>query len=370
MSLPSDSRELMAQQSSPRRPSDTDDDDDDDEPEHSFDGDQGKDETDGDGGDGDGDDVTSNYSSVSEDTVPPIRAYGHTYYGDGRFFFPNDASEARRLALQHELLKLCLGGQLTAARLPAGVPLDVLDVGSGTGQWACELGEAFPRADVLGVDVTSALMPKDVPPNVTFEMADATDAWPPRRYDLVHMRNLVGGGVRDWRALLRTAFAHLKPGGQLEFTELRPRFFDVAPEHADLPAGATPQIGAACVAFERAFEDACARVGLDMDPAPHVPGWLAEVGAQGIRERGDWVPVKSWGHDPLSRRKGAILSEMIECGLENWVLMLFGVCGWEEAATRALLERVKQETRDPLLRSYVKVTFITARKPLEDDEGG
>ncbi|KFA70976.1 hypothetical protein S40288_10333, partial [Stachybotrys chartarum IBT 40288] len=349
MSLPSDSREPMAQRCPPRGPSDTDDD-------------QGKDES-------DGDDVTSNYSSVSEDTVPPIRAYGHTYYGDGRFFFPNDASEARRLALQHELFKLCLGGQLTAARLPDGVPLDVLDVGSGTGQWACELGQAFPRADVLGIDVTSALMPKDVPPNVTFEIADATDAWPPRRYDLVHMSNLVGGGIRDWRALLRTAFAHLKPGGQLEFTELRPRFFDVAPEHADLPAGATPQIGAACVAFERVFEDACARVGLDMDPSPRVPAWLAEVGAQGIRERGDWVPVKSWGHDPVSRRKGAMLSEMIECGLENWVLMLFGVCGWEEAATRALLERVKEETRDPLLRSYVKVTFITARKPLEDDEG-
>ncbi|POR32354.1 Uncharacterized protein TPAR_07438 [Tolypocladium paradoxum] len=70
------------------------------------------------------------------------------------------------------------------------------------------------------------------------------------------------------------------------------------------------------------------------------------------------------------RRKGALLGEMLECGLENWTLMLFGKAGWDEDDTRALLERVKDEVRDPGLRSYVKLTFITARKPLEDEETG
>lgn len=42
-------------------------------------------------------------------------------------------------------------------------------------------------------------------------------------------------------------------------------------------------------------------------------------------------------------------------GLENWTLMLFGRTGWAEADTRALLERVKAEVRDPRLRSYVKM---------------
>jgi hypothetical protein len=42
-------------------------------------------------------------------------------------------------------------------------------------------------------------------------------------------------------------------------------------------------------------------------------------------------------------------------GVENWTLRLFGLGGWEEKATRALLDRVKGEMRDPLLRSLAKV---------------
>jgi len=42
-------------------------------------------------------------------------------------------------------------------------------------------------------------------------------------------------------------------------------------------------------------------------------------------------------------------------GLENWTLMLFGRSGWEEHKTRALIERVKGEIRDPRGRSYMKM---------------
>lgn len=42
-------------------------------------------------------------------------------------------------------------------------------------------------------------------------------------------------------------------------------------------------------------------------------------------------------------------------GLENWTLMLFGLCGWEEKDTRALLARVLKEVQDPELKSNVKV---------------
>jgi hypothetical protein len=42
-------------------------------------------------------------------------------------------------------------------------------------------------------------------------------------------------------------------------------------------------------------------------------------------------------------------------GIENWTLRLFGLDGWEEKATRALIDRVKAEIQDPLLRSLAKV---------------
>ncbi|UPL00558.1 hypothetical protein LCI18_011492 [Fusarium solani-melongenae] len=326
--------------------------------------------------DADFSDTSSNYSTISQDSLPPIHAYGHTYHGSGQLFTPNDASEAHRMALQHGLFKLCLDGHLVATRLPFDQhtlenPLRILDIGAGSGLWACDMAQHYPQVEILGIDLSSALLPKDVPPNVTFEIADATDPWPSPTYDFIHMRNLVGGGVRDWGALLASAYAHLKPGGQLEFTEIRPRFFDVDAEQADLPnlmAGEKPEIGAACLEFEMTFVGMCMKMGLDFDPVPRVPEWLADLGAEAIRERVDWLPVKSWGTDPIYRKKGEVLGEMIDSGLENWTMMLFGMCGWKENDTRALLDRVKMEVQDPMLRSYGKVTFITARKPFDDSE--
>lgn len=326
--------------------------------------------------DADFSDTSSNYSTISQDSLPPIHAYGHTYHGSGQVFTPNDASEAHRMALQHGLFQLCLDGQLVATRLPLDQhtlenPLRILDIGAGSGLWACDMAQRYPQVEILGIDLSSALLPKDVPPNVTFEIADATDPWPSPTYDFIHMRNLVGGGVRDWGAMLASAYAHLKPGGQLEFTEIRPRFFDVDPDQADLPnlmAGEKPEIGAACLEFEMTFVGMCMKMGLDFDPVPRVPEWLADLGAEAIRERVDWLPVKSWGTDPIYRKKGEVLGEMIDSGLENWTMMLFGLCGWKENDTRALLDRVKMEVQDPLLRSYAKVTFITARKPFDDSE--
>ncbi|KAH7161185.1 S-adenosyl-L-methionine-dependent methyltransferase [Dactylonectria macrodidyma] len=317
-------------------------------------------------------DTCSNFSTVSEDSLPPIHAYSHTYHGSGQLMTPNDESEARRMALQHKLFSLCLDGGLIDAKLPLENhtpenPLQILDIGSGSGIWACEMGQLHPQVNILGIDITRALLPTNVPTNVTFEIADVMDPWPPQTYDFIHMRNLVGGGIRDWQGLIDRAFAHLKPGGMLEFTENRPRFFDVDPEHADLPglpAGARPDVGAACREFQAAFGAMCEKQGLNSDPIPDVPGFLSELGAESIRERSDWLPVKVWGNDPIMRKKGEILGEMLNYSFENASLMLFGKCGWEEKDTRALLDRVLKEVQDPNLRSTVQVTFITARKPL------
>ncbi|KAI9163986.1 Secondary metabolism regulator LAE1 [Paramyrothecium foliicola] len=321
--------------------------------------------------------TSSNYSSVSGDPLPAIHAHGHTYHGSGRLLSPNDESEARRMALQHELFKLCLGGALVSAKLPLANTantnghhtFDILDVGTGSGLWAIEMAQTYPQVRILGTDLSSALLPKEVPPNLTFEIADAAEPWPPRQYDFIHMRNLTGGGIRDWGALMRSAYEHLKPGGQLEFTEVRPRFFDVDndPENAALPdldAGEKPRIGAACLEFEVTLAEMCMSIQLDIDPVPRVTQWLTELGAEGIRERADWLPVYAWGSDPVTRRKGELLGEMIDTGLENWTMYLFGMCGWKDEETRELLERVKQERRDPKLRCYASLSFITGRKPL------
>lgn len=265
-------------------------------------------------------DTSSNYSTISEDALPLIHEYGHTYHGSGHLLTPNDASEAHRLTVQHELYQLCLDGGLVNAKLPLDQytpeePFEILDIGAGSGIWACDMAKRYPQVNILGIDLSSALLPEDVPPNVTFEIADATEPWPTRTYDFIHMRSLAGGGVRDWDALLVEAYEHLKPGGQMEITEIRPHFFDVDPEKADLPnPQGKPEIGAACIEYERIFGEMCIKLGIDCDPIPRVPGSLSELGAEVTRERVDWLPIQNWGSDPVTQQKRKALAEMVECG--------------------------------------------------------
>ncbi|KAK5988299.1 Methyltransferase pytC [Cladobotryum mycophilum] len=324
-------------------------------------------------------DSSSNYSSVSEDPLPPIYAYGHSYHGSGRIVMPNDKLENDRQKYQHELFTLVLGGALTFTKLPLdgltaeSPPFHILDVGSGGGFWAVEMAQTNACVDVLGIELSGLHLPKEVPPNLTFEIADAAEKWPPRLYDFIHMRNLVGGGIRDWKALLHEAYAHLKPGGQLEFTEITPLVFGADPD----PAGAETVenleeggrrvravAGLACIEYGILFHDISKEQGLDFDPAPKIGPWLLELGAEGLRQRSDWLPVRSWGSDPLIRKKGELLNKMVECGIDSWPLRMFGLAGWEEHETKALLARVQQEMENPVLRSCIKVTFTTAKKPL------
>jgi len=66
---------------------------------------------------------------------------------------PNDESELDRLDLTHHMLKICLGNKLFLA--PIGEkPSKVLDIGTGTGIWAIELGDDHPNADIIGTDLS------------------------------------------------------------------------------------------------------------------------------------------------------------------------------------------------------------------------
>lgn len=339
-------------------------------------------------------DSNSNYSTASEDVLPPIHEYGHVYHGSGRMVTPNDKYENERQGYQHELFTLCLGGALTFTKLPLEklvpeVPhFHILDVGCGGGHWAMEMAQTNPLVDVLGIELSSANLPKEVPPNLTFEIADAAEDWPPRVYDFIHLRNLVGGGIRDWKRLINQAFEHLKPGGQLEFTEVTPMFFGIDPDPlAETPsdsssAGADDSerpraaVGAAAIEYGAIFAEISAAQGIDFDPTPKVRPWLVEVGAESVRERSDWLPVRNWARDPLTKKKGEILNKMLAPGefdyrvsdridtdelliytkgCDHWTLRMFGLAGWEEEKTRELLGRVMEEYQDPLLRSCIKV---------------
>ena len=66
------------------------------------------------------------------------------------YALPADMEEINRLDFQHYMLRYAFRGNYAA---PIREPARILDAGTGTGRWAIELAQLFPRADVVGVDV-------------------------------------------------------------------------------------------------------------------------------------------------------------------------------------------------------------------------
>ncbi|KAK1146255.1 hypothetical protein N8T08_003345 [Aspergillus melleus] len=120
--------------------------------------------------------------------------------------YPTDL-EHSRLDMMHCMFKLTMSGQLFLAPVEVEQPLRVLDIGTGAGIWAVEVGDQYPNIKmVLGSDL-SPIQPDLVPPpNVVFEVDDVEAEWPPRRpFDLIHARYMCGS-IQDWPKLFHQAY--------------------------------------------------------------------------------------------------------------------------------------------------------------------
>ncbi|KAG8914673.1 hypothetical protein FRC00_011594 [Tulasnella sp. 408] len=144
------------------------------------------------------------------------------------YMLPTDSSEHARLDLQHEIVRLMLGGELYQTPELVKVTLApqentrrrVLDVGAGSGKWAIEMAKEFPHADVLGIDLVQPDILSDptrrVPSNCSFQITDANKDMGAigSGYDLVHLR-CVEAGIDDSDLFFYDAARALRPGGLL-----------------------------------------------------------------------------------------------------------------------------------------------------------
>lgn len=77
---------------------------------------------------------------------------------------------------------------------------------------------------MIGTDI-SVIQPVWCPPNLTFEIDDATQDWTfaPNSFDYVHIRYMLGS-IQDWPRLFKQAYTALKPGGYVESYESEPKY--------------------------------------------------------------------------------------------------------------------------------------------------
>lgn len=113
-------------------------------------------------------------------------------------------------------------------RSPVGPKVaNILDVGTGDAQWAIDVADAFPRAQVKAIDLYPPQQDL-IPQNLTLEVDDCFKSWirNGKPYDLIHARFLVGSGTEaDWKFFYQQAYENLAPGGWLELVEPSLRMF-------------------------------------------------------------------------------------------------------------------------------------------------
>jgi SAM-dependent methyltransferase len=139
------------------------------------------------------------------------------------YLFPRQRNEIDRLDVQHYALREALKGNYVA---PVENPERVLDVGSGTGQWAFDLSERFPSALVVGLDLVSSK--PDRPPRYRWVRGNLLQGLPfgHDRFDFVHQRLLLAGvPLESWRAVVAELVRVARPGGWVELVE--PMMFTV-----------------------------------------------------------------------------------------------------------------------------------------------
>jgi len=100
---------------------------------------------------------------------------------------PNDEEEHKRLDNLQLACRELLGGNVFAPISPT--PINILDVGTGSGAWCVEVAKQFPTARVSGMDL-SPIHRKDAPENCHFVLGDLNDGlkFKTASMDLVHSR--------------------------------------------------------------------------------------------------------------------------------------------------------------------------------------
>jgi SAM-dependent methyltransferase len=274
---------------------------------------------------------------------------------------PNDEDEQLRLQILHQVYLSMLESKLTTA--PLHRPLKILDVGTGTGEWAIGMAEHFPAADVTGIDL-SAIQPTAVPPNVFFEIFDAEDddvwTYPEDYFDLIHFRNMAGS-FRSWDLMYERAYRHLKPGGWVEvvdFDDQEQCFFRFLGENSRAKE------------WYESITKASGQAGKEWSFTHLSTEKLARVGFQELDRTRHEVPIGTWPTDPKVRDIAKLWLVACLAGFEAYSLrLLTRDLGWSAQRVHQICQEIEKELKSFAMDKEkakgmgIAITILLGQKP-------
>ena len=300
------------------------------------------------GSDADADPFSASTASLSGSFLEQIEEHGRTYCS-ADYYMPNDEAEQTRLSITHQAFMQILDGQLTMSRIAPDIKR-VLDVGTGTGDWATAFGERFPNCELIATDIATFQPVVDVPPNVYFEMDNAKEGWTyTKPFDFIHMRGL-NGAFSDWAAIYTEAGKHLRVGGSLEVAD-----FGTIKDPNASPESYLSIYNGAC---QSAAEKARTPIGFE-----HMKKQLFETaGLTVARSRVFDVPLGTWSPDPRKQVVGkmALISTLERLEAAS-LRPLTKFLNWKEEDVRDLCGKVTEELMRPGVRASITCQFVIAR---------
>ncbi|KXH60529.1 methyltransferase domain-containing protein [Colletotrichum nymphaeae SA-01] len=276
-------------------------------------------------------------------------------FKEGRYAFPNDDAEQEREDMKHSMVVTLCGGALHSA--PLENPQKILDIGTGTGIWAIDMGDEYPEAEVTGIDL-SPIQPPYVPANVAFIVDDAEAEWlyPESSLDYVHVRNM-GAAIKDWEKLLAQAFRALKPGGWIELQEMKWNF--------NCDDDTTPPDYALTKMMKLVWEG-LGKFGIEADVADINPKRIDDAGFINQVQDVQKVPVGEWPKREDLKMIGAYCKAVLYDGIHGVTMgPLTRGLGWSAPEVEIFLIDVRKDLLNTGIHSYVFYHSVAGQKPRE-----
>ncbi|KAK2041700.1 methyltransferase domain-containing protein [Colletotrichum somersetense] len=265
-----------------------------------------------------------------------------------------------RLDMCHAVMVKTIGNRLFLAPINEAKTQRILDIGTGTGIWAMEMGDLFPNAEVLGNDL-SAIQPDWVPPNVKFEVDDVESSWVhDQKYDFIFSRYM-NGSLADWPAFIKRVYENLNPGGWAEFQDWS---FMLSSDDGSIEGSET-------LRWSLLFLEASKVYNRESQVGPKLEGLVREnTDLIKIHHKPYKIPIGPWAKDPHLKDLGMCNLIQLLDGLEGFSLrLLCGALGWTKEEVLVLLAGVRKELKSGKLHAYLKYNVVYGQKPEEDKEG-
>ncbi|KAG4256681.1 hypothetical protein FPRO03_03691 [Fusarium proliferatum] len=309
-------------------------------------------------------DADSSTASVSSSILHYRSIQGRTFHSDKfltEYSFPNDEQQLESVDISHHYLTVLLDGQLYLAPIGDNVQ-KALDVGTGSGIWAIDFADQFPQAEVTATDL-SPTQPKWVPPNVRFEIDDATETWTwkDNTFDFIHMRYLFGA-IQDWTALYQQAYRVCTPGGWVESVEADIHF------RSDDGTAEEQEVYKLC---NKLYEEGGKAIGRTFFVHDLQPKGMEDAGFVDIKTVDYKIPIGDWPKDPRLAEVGRFVKLTLENDMEGYTLLLWNnVLQWPKDEYQVFLMQSRKALRNRKIHGYFVVRPPSSSNMLINTQAG